>query len=143
MLECRDCPNSEALYGNKDNDTELWCDKVGGKISWYGSCEDTSSIQPKRQLQHSKKRNKRERDLKYKNHLKNLCNSYHGHCYFSGCICRDEVWRHGRYYYTRIYRGKRSKYLKKASSKKIRQYKGDISNGNACHKIFDFWWELY
>lgn len=44
----------------------------------------------------------------------------------------------------RCYRGKVSKYLKKRSNKTIRQYKGNLGvKGFMCHKVYDYWWELY
>lgn len=44
----------------------------------------------------------------------------------------------------RVYRGKRSAFLKKWSNKKIRNYNGELpKKGNNHHKVFDFWWELY
>lgn len=47
-------------------------------------------------------------------------------------------------YPKREYRGSRSAYLKKQSSKRIRIYKGELpKKGNAHRRVFDFWWELY
>lgn len=46
-------------------------------------------------------------------------------------------------YYIRFYRGKRSKYLKKLSNKKVRKYDGEISGKGGYKKLFDYWWELY
>lgn len=43
----------------------------------------------------------------------------------------------------RIYRGKRSRYLKKKSNKQVRKYKDKIASGAGYRKVFDFWWELY
>lgn len=44
----------------------------------------------------------------------------------------------------KVYRGKRSSYLKKLSNKKIRKYKKGLPvKSNTHYKIFDFWWELY
>ena len=43
----------------------------------------------------------------------------------------------------RYYRGKRSRYLKQQSNKKVRHYKGSIKNGGHYRRIFDYWWELY
>ena len=42
----------------------------------------------------------------------------------------------------RWYRGKRSKYFKQQSNRKIRRYKGELHKGNMAHKLYDFWWEL-
>lgn len=81
-----------------------------------------------------KKRNKRERGLKYKKHLKNLAEIT---CRYYPCPAI-----YSNSYYKRLYRGKRSKYLKRQSNKKIRKYKRCLSDGNMYRKVFDFWWEL-
>lgn len=45
--------------------------------------------------------------------------------------------------YERFYTGSRKyrKYLRKRSSKKAGQYKGDMKNSNY-KRTFDYWWEL-
>lgn len=158
-MECRNCPygqeDFEQIKGyNPDYLDEevigyIWCDKVGGKISWYGTCNGCS-IENKIQKQHSKKkrRNKRERDSKYKAHLKHLAEDTSG--YPTSAYYVDKLWIKGlgyvenpKPYYKRIYRGQRSKYIKKLSNRKIRNYEGDLSNGWMCHKLYDFWYELY
>lgn len=126
----------------------LWCDKVGGKVSWYGKCEDAYSDIPKHQNRSKRtKRNKRERYLKHQRHLKDLEENTSG---YPPVIYTDRIWvkRYGyvenpKPYYKRVYRGKRSKYLKRQSNKKIRRYKGGLQNGWNCHRLFDFWWEMY
>ena len=45
-------------------------------------------------------------------------------------------------YYKRWYRGKRSKYFKQQSNRKIRRYNGELHKGNMAYKLYDFWWEL-
>ena len=93
-----------------------------------------------------KRRNKRERDLKHKEHLKRLDKISRG--YPLPVYYTDEIYVRGcgyienpKPYYKRLYRGKRSKYLKKQSHKKIRRYNGELHNGWQCHKLYDFWWE--
>lgn len=51
--------------------------------------------------------------------------------------------RNGKEWYAHYYRGKRSKYLKKLSNKKIRKYKGEINGKGGYKRLFDYWWELY
>ena len=154
IVEERGIPND--IYGYetyedavKDTEQFLWCDKVGGKVYCFGHCIDAYSDIPKHE-NHSKKnrRNKRERDLKYKNHLKYLAENTFG--YPSPAMYIDEIWIKGygyvknpKPYYKRLYRGKRSKYLKRQSNKKIRRYKGELHNGYMCHRLYDFWWEYY
>lgn len=152
IVEERGIPND--IYGYETyedavNDAEqfLWCDKVGGKVYCFGHCTDAYSDVPKHENRTKKKRrNKRERDLKYKNHLKYLAENTSG--YPSAAYYVDEVWIRGygyvknpKPYYKRLYRGKRSKYLKRQSNKKIRRYKGELHNGWHCHRLYDFWWE--
>ena len=91
---------------------------------------------------------KRERDLKYKRHLESLAKQKKG--YYTPVAYLDKVWVDGyglvenpKPYYKRYYRGKCSKYFKRYSNKKIRRYKGEIGNGFQCHRLFDFWWELW
>ena len=127
----------------------LWCDKVGGKVYCFGHCtdfyEDIDAVKHKNSS-NKKRRNKRERDKKYKNHLKQLSKS--SSKFPSGAVYLDEIWIRGKGYvenskpyYKRLYRGQRSKYLKKQSHKAIRRYKGELHNGNMCHKLYDFWWK--
>ncbi|UUV46285.1 hypothetical protein [Bacillus phage vB_BanS-Thrax2] len=59
----------------------------------------------------------------------------------------DDNWFYPVYnndkYNKRYYRGKRSAFLKKVSSKKIRNHKGSFQpKGNKHKRVFDFWWEL-
>lgn len=155
-LRCRDCPYGKEDYDRlskfcdeEDIENYVWCDKVGGKVYCFGHCTDFyEDIDIVKQKNSSKKKriNKRERDKKYKNHLKQLSKSSSG--FPSGAVYFDEIWIKGKGYvknpkpyYKRLYRGQRSKYLKKQSHKAIRRYKGELHNGNMCHKIYDFWWE--
>ena len=127
----------------------LWCDKVGGKVYCFGHCTDFyKNIDASKQKNSSnkKRRNKRERDKKHKEHLKRL--EKISRDYPSPVYHTDEIYVRGygyienpKLYYKRLYRGKRSKYLKKQSHKKIRRYTGELHNGWQCHKLYDFWWE--
>lgn len=158
-LRCNDCPYGEEDFQklkarNPDcADTELlnyiWCDKVGGKISQYGMCnEDSFTVKDCKKYSNKKRRNKRERYLKYQKHLKDLAENTSG--YPTPAYRVDKAWirKYGyveisKPYYKRLYRGQRSKYLKKLSNRKIRRYKGGLSNGSMCRKLYDFWWEMY
>ena len=127
----------------------LWCDKVGGNTYRFGhcteSCDDLEAVDHKNSSK-QKRSNRRERDLKYKQHLKRLTGTSGG--FPSGATYTDEIWIRGqgyvvnpKPYYKRLYRGKRSKYLKKQSHRKIRRYKGELHNGCMCNRLYDFWWE--
>lgn len=127
-----------------------YCDKLDGlRIRWHNpnGCEDYPEPSNRKKSQHNRKKrlSKRERDIKYKNHIKQLSKLQ---WYPSPCIYMDEIWIRGigyvenpKPYYKRLYRGKRSKYLKKLSHKKVRRYTGDLPRkGNQSNKLFDFWW---
>ena len=147
-MGCIECPYYNYGLGGQ------YCDKVGGYNSECGFCEDAYP-EMSRQKNHSnqKKRNKRERDQKYKNHLKFLFENNLG--YPSPVIYTDKIWIRGqgyaenlKPYYKRCYRGRGkhsiSNYHKKMSNRKIRRYKGGLSNkSNLAHRLYDFWWELY
>ena len=154
IIQERGVPND--IYGNmsfEDAADEfekfLWCDKVGGKVYCFGHCEDAFGIPDvinQRNSSKLKRRNKRERDRKHREHLKRLDKISRG--YPSPVYYIDEIYVRGygyvenpKPYYKRLYRGKRSKYLKRQSHRKIRRYKGELHNGWRCHKLYDFWWE--
>lgn len=158
-MSCKDCPYGEEDFiklkefniecSDEELESYIWCDKVGGKVFWYGKCnEDKFAIQNYKNRSNKKSRNKRERYLKYQKHLKHLAENTSG--YPTPAYYVDEIWvrKYGyienpKPYYKRIYRGQRSKYIKKLSNKKIRRYKGELSNGYMCHKLYDFWYEMY
>lgn len=156
---CCDCPYGYEDYVRlSENFTDLsqeeiylliWCDKIGGKVGYMGCCEESSRIGNvvKTEL-NKKRRNKRERYLKHQNNLKHLYKIAGGY-YPAPVGYMDEIWINGhgyvqntKPYYKRLYRGKRSKYFKRQSNRKIRRYKGDLHKGNMAHKLYDFWWGL-
>lgn len=166
-MECATCPYGKEEYERRerfskecrilfnktdedDTDTfhDIFCDKTGGRVSIWGYCEDINYDSPKHD-NHSKKkkRNKRERDIKYKSHLKHLSeiSNYPKPAYYIDEIKvkRYHYIKSPKPYYKRVYRDKGSPYLKKISNRRIRRYKGEISNGWNCHRLFDFWWEMY
>lgn len=129
----------------------VWCDKVGGKVYSFGHCSDWYEQDEENYKNHSKKKriNKRERYLKHQNHLRYLYETVGGY-YPTPVRYVDEIWIKGigyiknpKPYYQRLYRGKKSKYLKQLSNRKIRKYKGELHNGyQHVHKIFDWWNEF-
>lgn len=146
-MECRNCPYYDSGLNGQ------YCGKVGGKTLLYGYCEDALRRNVK-QINHSKqkRKNKRERDQKYKNHLKFLVKNVQ--YYPSPVIYTDEIYIKGegwvnnpKPYYKRCYRDNhkrgRCKYYKKYSNRCVRRYKGEIhSKGNQYRKIFDYWWTV-
>lgn len=156
-MKCRDCPygcesfEKYKLYiDEEDIDDYVWCDKVGGKVYSFGHCSDWYEQDEEKHNNHSrrKKKTKYERNLKHKNHLKHLYETVGGY-HSSPVRYTDEVWikgvgyvKNSKPYYQKLYRGKRSGYLKRQSNKVIRRYKGELHKGyQHIHKIFDFLWD--
>jgi len=129
----------------------LWCDKVGGKTFRVGRCED-AYIQSEISQNYSKqkRRSKRERDFKYKAHVKFLAQTYSGYPPIAIPVGENGKYNFddpvGTVYYKRIHRGRRKpnryKYYKKYANGRVRQYKGDIKSGNSYRKIFDYWYTV-
>ena len=158
-MRCQDCPygfdDFQRLIkiGSNPDDIErfIWCDKVGGKIYQFGYCGEHNTMIPK-DVKHNRsnkaKSNKYNRDKKYKNKLKRLYEDVWHYpppvVYMDKvCIKKHKYIKNPKPYYKRVYRSKRSKYLKRQSNKKIRKYKGELHNGyQYIHKLYDFWWEL-
>ena len=96
------------------------------------------------------RKNKVERDIKYKMHLKQLYKARGGR-FFSPVKYIDCIWRNGKIYYKKIpyyirstpgHGGPERRYWKKVSNRSIRRYKLGISKGGNYRKIFDYQWML-
>lgn len=141
-----------------EEERNCWCEKVGGRICWNGQCEDADialnksnkSIDYEKYNEHYRKlkrRDKRNRDLKYKNHIKFLAQSIPYYPLPAIPVDKNRIWNFddpvGTSYYKRIYRGNRShnryNFYKKYANKIVRRYKGEIHNGCAYKKCFDYW----
>lgn len=163
-MKCRDCPyikedfdiKTQGITEKYDLDEferSCWCEKIGGEIWWYGQCSDAYddiSVQPKNRSK-QRKRNKRERDLKYKQRLKFLAE--YVDYYPCPVIYTGEIWIKGygwvenpKPYYKRLYRdnhrGGRYKYYKKHSNRQVRRYKGELHNGGQYKKVYDYAWQV-
>lgn len=169
-MKCRDCPYGKndferrmsLLSDLKESDSEefaddieqfVWCDKVGGKVYCCGRCSDWhDDNKPVKIHNHSKRRrkNKRERDQLYKQHLKWLAE--HVDYYPVPVTYEDEIWVKGygyienpKPYYKRWYRDNhrcgRFKYYKKYSNRVVRRYTDVIRNGQY-RKYFDYWYTV-
>lgn len=126
----------------------LNCEKVGGKVFWARRCEDAYiQSSTSRNYSKQKRRNKRERDQKYKKHLKDLSKNVHHYplptIYIDKKYVKGEGWvENPKPYYKRCYRdnhkGGRYKYFKKSSNRCVRRYNREILfKGNQYRKIFD------
>ena len=148
-LSCKDCPYGKTDFERLsiDNQTEtneleqyIYCEKVGGKVWRMGRCSDSCNIPLTQKVYSNKKKlDKRHRYLKHKRYLKtlhkNLLNSE------ESPVRLDDT--RNKTFYRRLYRRQASKYLKRLSNKKIRRSQETFRKGNGCHKIFDYWYELY
>lgn len=180
-MRCRDCPYGEEdfkrrmywyektiseigipndIYHNlkpEDATAEfeqyIWCDKLGGKVFWFGRCSDAYSeplIQTRHVTQKKKRRNKRERDLKHKKHLERMWKA-RGNYWSPPVLYVDYLWRNHKMidvnkpYYKKLtpnHGGKYQRFYKKISNKKVRRYKDEISKGSNYKKVFDYWWTI-
>ena len=143
-MKCRDCTYGrepfekyEPYIDEEDIEDCIWCDKVGGRVYSFGHCSDWYEQDEEKCNNRSRKkrRNKYERDLKHRNHLKHLYEIVGSYCP-SPVRYTDEIWVKGvgyvensKPYYQRLYRGKRSGYLKRQSNRVIRRYKGELHKG--------------
>lgn len=158
---CKSCPY--IIINNTTEIEECYCDKLGDVIKYYGSCdEDGVDNVGKKHTENKRKWNRYERKMRYKRKLEQLVEECHSG-YIGGAwyvITKEKYneWnpRENTYYdyakdnykfIKRTYRANHapgaSGYLKKLASRKFRRYKGELADGCAYKKIFDYWWELY
>lgn len=146
-------PESREQIFYEDVICQCWCEKTGYKLWTTGLCEDfTFDEFDRADKRRRQRKNKHEHDKKYKRHMKFLAEniSHYPSPAFpvsaNGDYVNDDE-RHLFAYYKRCYQsqGKRSRvnFFKKISNRKIRRYKQKIPNGRWCHKLYDFWWEIY
>lgn len=165
-MKCRECPMVSTEFDrlvslmkdfNVDDELEKCCscDKVGGDLWRYGQCEDANiPVLKPRRTSSKKRRNKRERDTRYKAHLKKLSEDgwgwyptpaypvdKYGNVVFDYVKERDRIT-----YYKRQYRAKRktsvSRFFKNYSNRVVRRYDGIIPSGGSYKKVFDYWWQV-
>ena len=125
---------------------ECYCDKLGHKILYTGCCEEEETV-PMEYAKGVRKDCAYERDRKHKKKLVRLakiCSKwYHSPAYM---MDKDRDYTSDpeeMMFVSRIYRGHRSKYLKRISNKKIRRYNKEIKSRGGYKRIFDYWWEMY
>ena len=140
---------SDRRRGFKRPLVEYYCDKLGTKILFCGSCEEVKKIlKPTRSR--PRKLNKYERMRKYKRKMERIANAC-GHRYLCGAyrVGYDGRWtddpdqtKYIKRYYRANHTPGHSGFLKKQSSRRFRRYKDELANGCAYKKTFDYWWEL-
>ena len=170
-LNCKECPYIDENDKNIRPIVEGWCDKVGGKIWHYGQCSDVhfddysstvSNKINKNNINFIKTNKTYVRNQKYKNRIKYNCKNY-GRFYDAFYPCDKDGWyvpiKHEKWispesyeryserefaYFKRCYRkSNRAKWAKHFCNKKVRRYKGKISNGGSYKRIAEFWWQVY
>lgn len=161
MITCDGC---EYLIGDKNQIEECYCEKLNGKIFEYGCCDNYNNHKERDKAMNNtsycnkRRTNRYERKRKYKRKLKYIAD--HSHGYPSGAYYvapRYENWepssqdyyswvKENYRYIRREYRANHapgySGFLKKLASRKFRRFKGELANGCAYKKTFDYWWEL-
>lgn len=146
-IACESCPYVADEYVLGMQIIKCWCNKLGGRIIEFGSCDDEEGRMSKNPYRREHTLNSYKREVKYKQKIKKLAK-----------LCEEKwyapaypVGVDGHYiddyenmtYVKRVWRGSRSKYLKQQSNRKLRRYKGDVPNFGGYKRVFDFWWEMY
>lgn len=175
MNNCKECPFIKEDYdrlfeyyktkGYKEEDFESWllnsmyCEKVGGKILYYGMCSESCPIKDEKEnteektinepLLKSKARRTRKNTKRYKRKLKYKAkniSSYPGVAYgmtkereYSSD--EDEI-----AYYKKCYKSShatRYRDNKKASNKRVRKNKNFSSKQKSCYKkLYDYKYDI-
>lgn len=124
-----------------------YCKKIDGNVDLYGSCETEEAIDVGKTYSNPRKLNRYDRNKKYKRKLINLARKNIGKWFPPAFpVNENGDWTDNieeMYRIKRLYRGSRSKYLKKMSNKKLRRFKGNVSNHGGYRKVYDLWWEMY
>lgn len=88
-----------------------------------------------------------ERDRKYKAKMKRLAKLLHHSWYHSPVSYRNRQHEYcdedDAAYVSRNYHGKRGKYVKLYSNRRVRRHNKEIKSGGSYKRIYDYWWELY
>ena len=160
----------EAEYNHVDY---CYCEKMGGKLNIVGRCSDAERMTEEEWKQYreeyglpsiedeyidledyktntcdlpqqTKIQRKRNRDKKYKEHLKRISDygNYPPPSYpvdENGDYCKDNPVRYKRF----TYKPGKKKYLRKLSNNKVRKAKDLSSKGSGYRRLFDYWWSLW
>lgn len=144
-IDCYNCPYNET-----------WCEKVGGRKTWYGYCYDAYEdeeikekyvrIKEKHRKEDRRKRFKQKK--KHKNKLKwqakNITN-YPSPSYGVGVNGKVEFDEDKVVYYKKVYQSKHAdgfSYFKRYSNKRVRKCM-ELKNGSFYKKVFDYKWEIW
>ena len=165
LLGCRGCPyaNGKAAFGGHEP-TGIYsrtgeqimevhfCEKTGGMPCMDGGCGDAYQEEPEGRRYSGKKRlAAKERNRKHQRHLRKLASISERmqgkNTMYGGAVLVDgEAGTAGKKtFYRRYWRGghnNRFRYWRRVSNRKVRRYRGDVHNGGAYRKIFDYWWTV-
>lgn len=111
---------------------------------YLDSCDewDEDNNESLKKSKRNQRLNKHKRDLKYRHHLKRLCELVLEDCYYYPVHKEKSAAKKPKTYYKRTYREKnRIKYLKKQSNRKVRHYKGELHKGGQYRKVYEVWWQ--
>lgn len=119
---------------------------------WDGGCSDAYQGEPEGRRYSGKKRLvAKERNRKHQRHLRKLASISERmqgkNTMYGGAVLVDrETGTMGKGpFYRRYWRGthnNRFRYWRRVSNRKVRRYRGDVHNGGAYRKIFDYWWTV-
>lgn len=159
-MQCRDCPyiaEEFSLLNKRNNEDTVaesgcWCDKIGGRMLWYMNCGDVQPLTEVRKYPtRRKRRTKRERDAMYKKHLRYCAEYYKGYppCVIPvdkyGLAVKAFGYNKMIAYYKRLYRSdinRASRFYKRMANRVVRRYKGELHNGAAYKKCFEYWYHI-
>lgn len=134
------CPTC-SLFGRSG------CEKVDGRFSVVGTCEDGFEPVPHQET-HGKRKTgrayRRRQRVKKRDGLMRLIDCT-GYAPWMGYVDHDYV--DGKWVQTGKYikypkNSNAQSFDKRLTSKRVRQHKGSIPKGNAYRKYFDYWWDL-
>ena len=89
-------------------------------------------------------REKRKKERKYLKHLKDLVESINPFRSSAGSYDKKHQFTNepeNIAFYRKIWRGKRSKYIKKQCNDKVRRDEEELYQRGAYKKVGDFWWD--
>jgi hypothetical protein len=153
-LKCLNCPYAQEdlrvkfdlfektgePYNTRDMEEYVWCDKVGGRVSYFGGCTDFYNNEAKKDRHYNrrKRKGKRERNLKHKAHLVKISRACPNRVFLKTWTFdyQEEKWVEDQTpYYTRIYR-KHTRYDKRYANHLVRKYVGYLAKGNSYRKLY-------
>ena len=142
-LLCEECPytaedieDRKQFFGEDFQPECCWCDKVGGKIAYFGYCDEAFLIT--REKAHHKPH--RYSGYAYRQRMKRKKLRDHIKLFAYGYRKSLGTYENGHIKYSR--NSTCQKFCRNQTSRKIRQFKGEIPNGGAYRRFYDYWWNI-